>query len=258
MTGSKAEKLRLGLAALALAVLPSWLGRHLANLMGHRIARGAKIGFSWNSSSRLWLASGARIGHFNLIQNRRLLLREDAHIGHFNVIRGPISVALAAQASIGNRNVIARARRGVTYGPALLRLDEASRITAGHKIDCTNSVAIGRFSILAGTGTQLRTHGYVHARKGPGRYRIDGRVTIGDNVYVGARAMITAGVNIASGAMIGAGATVSKNLDQPALYVSGPLRRLPRPGDPRARSDLVLVEDPQLIETVYRKRRRGD
>jgi acetyltransferase-like isoleucine patch superfamily enzyme len=114
-------------------------------------------------------------------------------------------------------------------------------------------VRIGDFSIIAGVGSQIWTHGYVHEIEGAGRYRVDGEVRIGANVYVGSRCVVTAGVRIGNGTMVGAGATVSGNLDPHAFYVSAPLRKLPRPGDPAGRADLTVVGEPALVETVYSK-----
>ncbi len=108
---------------------------------------------------------------------------------------------------------------------------------------------------MAGTDSQVWTHGYVHDREGAGRYRIDGEVKIGANVYIGSRCIVTAGVRIADGAMVGAGTTVARDLPNASLYVAGLLRELPRPPAPEQRSDLELQRQAGLTETVYRKSR---
>ncbi len=112
---------------------------------------------------------------------------------------------------------------------------------------------IGDFSTLAGIGTQIWTHGYIHETKGIGRYRIDGRIVIGNNVYIGAGSIISMGVRVADGVIIGAGSTVARDLKEPGLYVSAALRYLPRPAAPELRADLVRVTDGGLTETVFRK-----
>jgi len=241
------------ITATACLLLPGRILAYSLPLLGHAVSPQAKIGFSVLFSDKLVLGDNARVGHFNLIAVRRVVLQENARIGTLNVVRGPLSLWLQKDASIGNRNVVARARRGVTYGPAELRLGERTKITADHKIDCTASIRFGDFSILAGSGSQIWTHGYVHEETGPGRYRVDGPVNIGDNVYVGSRVNITGGVTIASGVIVGVGVTVARDLTEPGMYVAAPLRMLPKPKNPIHRDDMRKIKSSELVETVYRK-----
>lgn len=250
--------LRLWASALVILFLPSTLCRPLLRLLGHRISAQARLGFSLILADTLVLQGATRIGHFNLLRLRRLVMREGAYLGRGNIIHGPISVSLAERAAIGNNNKIVRGPIGqVTSGPASLRLGELAKITSEHRLDCTTSVSMGAFSIMAGTSCQLWTHGYVHDQTGPGRYRIDGPVRIGHNVYIGSASIITAGVTIADGVIIGAGTTVARNLLEPGLYVSAGLRQLMSPNDPDQRADLMQVQDEQLCERVYVKRTVG-
>lgn len=247
--------LRLLVSALVILLLPSPLCRPLLRLLGHRISNQASLGFSLVLADCLVLQGTARVGHFNLLRLRRLVMRQGAYLGRGNVIYGPISVSLAERAAIGNNNKIVRGPRGlVTSGPACLRLGELAKITAEHRLDCTTSVSMGAFSTMAGTSCELWTHGYVHDQSGPGRYRIDGPVRIGNNVYIGSASIITAGVTIADGVIIGAGTTVARSLLEPGLYVSAGLRQLKRPDDPDQRTDLIAVQDEQVCERVYVKR----
>jgi acetyltransferase-like isoleucine patch superfamily enzyme len=250
--------LRRWLGAIVAMLMPGLLARPLLRLMGHRIGTGVRIGWSWIMADRLWLQTGSRIGHFNVVVLHRLVMRRGAYIGRQNHVRGPLSIQLDERAAIGNRNRITRAPTGlVTSGPSTLRLGELSKITAGHLVDCSAGVRIGAFSTIAGLGSQLWTHGYVHATNGADRYRIDGGIEIADNVYVGTGVIIVAGAVIGSGVLVGAGAVVSGRLDEPGLYVMNGLRRLPRPtADPSTRDDLVRVDDPRLCEPVFRKRGR--
>jgi acetyltransferase-like isoleucine patch superfamily enzyme len=142
-----------------------------------------------------------------------------------------------------------------TSGPAQLWLGELAKITARHRIDCTQSVHIGDYSTVAGAGSQIWTHGYVHDVKGPGRYRVDGRVVIENNVYIGSACLISMGVRIGTGVIVGGGTAVPKSLTEPGLYVSAPMRSLPRPADPEERGDVALLSDPNLVERVFLKRR---
>lgn len=151
-------------------------------------------------------------------------MRTGAYIQHLNVVKGPISVSLAKRGAIGNRNIIKRASEPVTYGPAQFRLGELSKITASHVVDCTRSVIMGDFSILAGLDSQLWTHGYYHFPEGPNRFRVDGPIIIGHNVYIGSACVIGAGVRIANRVVVGSHSSVSKSLEKPGMYVSQPLR----------------------------------
>ena len=204
---------------------------------------------------RLYLDKGTRIGHMNVLLVKRLLMRQGAYVGRLNVLRGPLSVALARDAAIGNANKIGRAAQGsVTHGPASLRLGELSKLTSNHIVDCTYSVQLGDYSTVAGNGSQFWTHGYVHDETGPGRYRIDGGISLGHNVYIGSACIVTTGVQIADGVMVGAGTTIARSLLEPGMYVSAGVRRLDRPAAPDSRKDLEHVDDPRLCERVYVKR----
>lgn len=246
------KNLITGLSSL---LLPSCIARWVLNLCGHKIDSNVRIGLSFVCADRLHLQAGARIGHFNFVLVRRLVMRCGSCIGRSNLIHGPISVNLREKAAIGNRNKILRGRLGsVVSGPALFVLGALSKITSDHRVDCTATVSFGDYSILAGTSSELWTHGYVHDQSGPGRYRIDGPVRIGHNVYIGSASVITAGVTIADGVIVGAGTTVARSLLEPGLYVSAGLRKLDRPPSPDDRPDLSLVKDEQLCERVYIKR----
>ncbi|WP_226698675.1 acyltransferase [Qipengyuania gaetbuli] len=249
----RAKNLRKVITCVLCLILPSTPLSLCLRLLGHKVAAGARIGFSFVYVDQLCLDRGARVGHFSLVCVKRVVLRRGAYFGHMNFLKGPFGVILGERAGIGNRNVVTRARLGVSYGPAYLKLGELTKITAGHKIDCMNSVHFGAYCTLAGAGTQIWTHGYVHSNCGPERYRIDGGVRFGNNVNVGSRSIITGGVTIADGIMVGVGTTISKNLYEQGHYVSGPLRRVELPAEPATRKDMKRVVAQNLVETVYRK-----
>jgi len=240
-------------SAILLAVFPTWSVRLLVNSMGHRIAPGARIGFSLVLTRQLYMDSESSIGHLSLLRVNRVVMRPNSRIGHMNNCYGPLSIWLKSRAAVGNRNTVSRARRGITYSPAMLRLGELSKITAQHKVDCTASVIFGDFSTLAGAGSQVWTHGYIFHGTGAGRYRVDGKVVVGNNVSIGSRAMITGGVTIASGIAVGAGASVARSLTKPGLYVAAALRAISYPQDPALRDDLEKIDGAELVEVVYKK-----
>lgn len=235
-------------------LLPSRVAVFALRSLGHSMAPNARIGFSLLLVDRLVMKVDASIGHGNLVQVRRLLLDRKARIGRANILSGPISICLKMHAEIGNRNKVLRGPiPSVNYGTATFKLGRNSKITADHRIDCTQSVVLGFDSILAGSGSQLWTHGYVHEPNEGGRYRVDGPIVIGNSVYIGSSSIITTGARIAHNIIVGAGTTVASNLDQPGMYVSATVRRLERPINPAIRSDLTPVEAPGLCEPVFLK-----
>lgn len=247
-------KLARVLTAALILCLPSMFVGTLLKLMGHRVGRGCRFGFSLVLADGLLLNDRVKIGHFNFLKIRRLVMCDDAYIGRMNIIHGPLDVILGKRSFIGNANKITRGIQDVVaVGRCALRLGYLSAITANHRIDCTTGIRLGDFTTVAGIGSQIWTHGYIHDTEGPGRYRIDGKVEIGNNVYIGAGCIVSMGVRIASGAIVGAGVTVARNFDEPGLYVSAAVRQLPRPVSPDQRADLVQVSDARLCERVYIK-----
>lgn len=221
--------------AALLAIFPTSVVRRVVNRMGYDIAAGAKIGFSWVACSGLEMKKNSRIWHFSKLTGPFVAtLDENSYIGHFiNATRGRI---------------------GVSYGESVLKLGLSSNITSRHRLDLCCSITIGNFSTIAGNGSQLWTHGYVHEMEGIARYRIDGPIVIEDNVYIGSMSFISMGVRIAKGVIVGGGTSVAKDLLKPGLYVSGPLRQLPRPPEPDQRADLEAVDPALSCDRVYRKR----
>lgn len=226
--------MRTLLRAILLFGLPSRLAVLAANLLGYQVHHTARIGFSFISVDGLKMGPGTLIGHGNQI-------------------RGPFDVVMSERAKIGHFNTISRAAEGISVGKATLSMGVWSAVTARHRLDLCSSISIGNFSTVAGTGSQLWTHGYVHDLEGIGRYRIDGSIEIGNNVYIGTMCFISMGVNISDGIIVGGGSSVAKDLVEQGVYVSGPLRQLARPKDPDVRSDLTAVDPGLSCDRVYRK-----
>ncbi|MDN5215669.1 hypothetical protein QQ020_26565 [Fulvivirgaceae bacterium BMA12] len=160
---------------------------------------------------------------------------------------------MKSKSEIGNRNLIKRSPTPITYGISLLYLGAMTKITASHVIDCTRSIRIGNYSIIAGLSSQLWTHGYFHEANGPGRFRVDGEIIIGNNVYVGSKCVFNLGVKVADSITIGSNSSVSKSLLHKGMYVSQPLRYLESDAN-TAREKLIKVEVENLIEQVYEKK----
>lgn len=233
-------------------VLPGFLLKFVLRMLGCKVGRNVKIGFSIILTTDLRLHDNARIGHFNYIKINSLELKESAYIGSFNICRGPFSILLKKRAAIGRSCLIRRSRLGVTYGKSELVLGELSKLTAYHFVDLTKSIVFGDFSTLAGIRSQLWTHGYVHAPTGPDRFRVDGEITIGNNVYIGSGVIINPGVTVADAINIGGGATVAKSLEEVGMYVSQPLRKIDKDYN-SIMVGLSEVMEEGLLEKVYEK-----
>lgn len=237
---------------LCLLFPPCRLKNWLLAILGWKIEKNCWVGFSWISAKRVRLADGARIGHANVIMSDALLLEKKAYIGHLNRVTGPLWMVLDEQAGVGNQNKIVRAKRGVSWGHAICRLGKWSKITVDHVVDCTRSVTIGDYSILAGRGSQLWTHGYLHAPQGLGRFRIDGSIRIGNNVYIGSACVFNAGVRVSDAITVGAASCIARSLDVPGLYVSQPLRHIELDYEEAARRHPEVRVD-GLVERVVNK-----
>jgi acetyltransferase-like isoleucine patch superfamily enzyme len=240
------------LVATILFALPTRLASPLVGLLGARIHPTARVGFSWIQASQLALGPGARIGHLNVVRVRRLVLKQDAAFGSMNWLAGRYSAVLAANAEIGARNVITRAAVATEIGPSRLLVGTWSKITASHRFDLMRSVRIGDHSVVAGVGSQFWTHGYVHVAADRSRYRVDGGIDIGDDCYIGSACVFNPGIVVGDGIAVGSNAAVSKDLDEPGLYVSQALRHIKR-ADGDVRAALVPATGNNLTEVVYTK-----
>lgn len=246
-------RLKLILTGLISLLCPPCKAKNIfLRLLGWQIGEGTKLGFSWIHTKTVKLANNTRIGHGNIILLDALLLAEKSYIGHLNRMAGPFFIILSEFAGIGNKNRVIRAKKGVSWGRAMLKLGKWSKITAEHVIDCTRSVTIGDYSTIAGCGSQIWTHGYLHAPTGLDRFRIDGSIRIGNNVYIGSASVVNAGVRIADAITVGSASCVARSLSRPGLYVSQAMRYVELDYEHAAlRHPEVHV--PRLVERVVNK-----
>lgn len=233
-------------------ILPSFLGVLLLRASGHKVGKKVKIGFSFITAKKIKIGNNVRIGHFNLIINKSIALDSNTYIGYLNILKGPFNLVLDKKAAIGNKNYITRGDLGVTYGESSLTLGELTKITTSHHIDLTQSINLGKFSILAGIRSQMWTHGYYHANSGKGRIRIDGEINIGENVYIGSGCIFNPGVKVTNAVHIGGGSVISKNLEKSGMYVGQGLRYIDNDLE-KVKTKLKKVEEPKLVEPVYVK-----
>lgn len=208
--------------------------------------RGCKVGFSLVLADRIELSNGARIGHMNLIKCKRMLIG-GGKIGHLNFVKGDFTVVMEDESLIHNQNKISSI--GVGYHEVYLVLKEGSRIGVKCMLDMTDSIVFGKCSRLAGSDTQIWTHGFVYSADGTRFVRLDAPVLIGDHVYIGTRCTILSGVNISAHITVGACSCVSKSLAEAGLYVGQSLRHLEY--DPDAK--LKGYEKPVASTFVFRR-----
>ncbi len=207
--------------AVIIFLFPSIISVIFLRLCGYKIGKGCKIGFSFIVTKKLQMDDNARIGHCNLILVNELQMKEGGRIKKFNVIKGNIFLKLKRNSTINQFNYITSA---FDNRKTSCLLNDSAIIGVSHSIDLTSDFILGSYSILAGKGSQVWTHGFYHSKKTHERWRIDGSVVIGDNVYIGSKSIICSGVSICNNCTIGAGAVVSKSIFKEGLYVNQTLR----------------------------------
>src|SRR5918911_2297162 len=151
------------LAALAfVAALPGFLKRPLYRwLFGYQIGRRVRLGLSLIDARECEISDDVSVGHLNLVLGvGRLSVGEHARIGHLNVIRGGDEVEIGRWAEIFRMNEINSIPDPIVVNPTDPRfsLGDGAVVTAGHKIDFTDRVTIGRRTIIGGRQPNLWAH----------------------------------------------------------------------------------------------------
>lgn len=148
---------------------------------------------------------------------------------------------------INNQNKISSI--GETYHEVRLTLLENAKIGVKHLLDMTDSITIGRNSMLAGADTQIWTHNFIFAKHSSEIAREDAAVTIGNNCYIGARCTIMAGVTVSDAITVGAATCVAKDLERQGLYVGQGLRYIEFDPDKK----IELLGKPAYLDFIYRR-----
>jgi len=108
-------------------------------------------------------------------------------------------------------------------------LGNGSIITAGHKIDFTDRVEIGRRSIIGGRNSSLWTHN--RQRTLP--------IRIGELAYVGSEIRMAPGSSLPSRCVVGIGSVITNEIDSDGWLIAG----VPaKPVKPLSAEDQFLVE----------------
>jgi acetyltransferase-like isoleucine patch superfamily enzyme len=208
------SKSRLTLLAF-IALLPSFLKRSCYRLFfGYKIGKRVRIGLSIIDARECSIDNDVRIGHLNLIiRVKKLEIGDHVRIGHLNIIRGGDEVHLGRYSEIIRMNEINSIAEPEVVNPIDPRfsLGEGSIITAGHKIDFTDRVTIGRRSILGGRNSSLWTHNRQRTRP----------IDIGSFAYVGSEIRIAPGGSLPSRCIVGIGSVITSELTTEGYLIAG-------------------------------------
>ncbi|MEP6743257.1 MAG: hypothetical protein ABJB61_12215 [bacterium] len=216
-----------------IALLPSCLKRPLYRMFfGYRIGKRVRIGLSIIDAGQCEIDDDVSIGHFNVVVGvKRLVVGDHVRIGYFNIIRGGDEVVLGRYAEIIRMNEINSIPDPDVVNPTDPRflLGDGSIVTAGHKIDFTDRVTIGRRSILGGRNSSLWTHNRQRTRP----------IEIGSFAYIGSEIRVAPGGSVPSNCIVGIGSVITTQLTQEHYLIAGvPAKPIKELDD----SDRFLVE----------------
>ncbi len=199
------------LISVAALLLPWPLRRLvLVHLLGHRIHKTARMGFSLVCATRLEMGPRAYIGHSTVCRSgvELLHLGESAIIGNANWI---CAVPLGSNTHFRDE----KNRR-----PELIVHDHAA-ITSRHYVDCTDTVSIGRFTTFAGIHSVILTHSIDLDTS----MQCATPVSIGEYCFVGTGTVVLAGSELPDYSILGANSLLNKRYSEPYyLYAGSPAR----------------------------------
>src|SRR6266550_4652975 len=208
------SKSRLTVLAF-IALLPSFLKRSCYRwFFGYKIGKRVRIGLSIIDAIECRIGDDVQIGHLNLIiRVKKLEIGDHVRIGHLNIIRGGDEVNLGRYSEIIRMNEINSIAEPEVVNPIDPRfsLGDGSIITAGHKIDFTDRVTIGRRSILGGRNSSLCTHNRQRTRP----------IHIGSFAYVGSEIRMAPGGSLPSRCIVGIGSVITTELTEEGHLIAG-------------------------------------
>jgi acetyltransferase-like isoleucine patch superfamily enzyme len=210
----QSSKFRLFILAIV-AFFPSFLKRPTYRwFFGYRIGKRVRIGLTIVDARECEVDDDVTIGHLNIfVSIKKLIIRDHVRIGHLNIIRGGDEVSLGRYAEIIRMNEINSIPDPDVVNPTDPRflLGDGSIITAGHKIDFTDRVTIGRRSILGGRNSSLWTHNRQRTRP----------IDIGSFAYIGSEIRIAPGGSLPSRCIVGIGSVVTGELTAEGHLIAG-------------------------------------
>ncbi len=207
-------KFRFAILA-CIAVLPGFLKRAFYRYCyGYRIGKHVRIGLTIIDAKQCEIDDDVTIGHLNVIVGvEKLVIGDHVRIGHLNIIRGGQEVLLGRYAEIIRMNEINSIPDPDVVNPTDPRflLGDGSIITAGHKIDFTDRVTIGRRSILGGRNSSLWTHNRQRTRP----------INIGSFAYIGSEIRMAPGGALPSRCIVGIGSVITSELTAEGYLIAG-------------------------------------
>lgn len=193
---------------LLISLIPFWTLKRLllCRIFKYYIHPSAFIGFSYVFPDFLFMSKGSRIGHGTICKGlASLKLGRLSSIGNLNWITGfPRGSASKHYANQPNRD------------PKLV-LAKHSAITNRHLVDCTHSVFVGEYTIVAGFGSQLLTHSVDFASSS----QVASPIIVGKRSFVGTRSIVLPGCRIASYVVVAAGSVVANDVLQSYFLYGG-------------------------------------
>ncbi len=208
------SRFRLGVLGL-ISLLPAFLKRPFYRwFFGYRIGKRVRIGLSIIDALECTIEDDVSIGHLNVIIGiAKLTIGDHVRIGHLNIIRGGDEVRLGRYSEIIRLNEINSIPDPdvVNLIDQRFLLGDGSIITAGHKIDFTDRVEIGRRTILGGRNSSIWTHNRQRTRP----------IVIGSFTYVGSEIRIAPGGAIPSRCIVGIGAVITSQLTEENHLIAG-------------------------------------
>ena len=124
----------------------------------------------------------------------------------------------------GNKNVIAYGFYSVKNSKKItlkgrVNVNDYVYINGLGGIELGHNVVLSAGAMLISTGLEINNIGFTNKH-------INKKIIINDNVQIGAGAKVLAGVTIVSNVVIGAGSIVTRDIDEPGVYVGSPVRKI--------------------------------
>jgi acetyltransferase-like isoleucine patch superfamily enzyme len=210
----RTSKFRLAVLAL-IALLPGFLKRSCYRVFfNYKIGKRVKIGISLLDARECTLEDDVQIGHLNVIIGvKRLMVRDHVKIGYLNILRGGDEVLLGRYAEIIRMNEINSIPDPdvVNETDPRFLLGDGSVVTAGHKIDFTDRVDIGKRTIIGGRNSSLWTHNRQRTRP----------IEIGAFTYIGSEIRVAPGGTVPGRCIVGIGSVITSELTEEGNLIAG-------------------------------------
>ena len=192
-------------------IMPWKLKRWILNRFFHyAIHPKAWIGFSYIFPQHLIMDEGAKIGHLNVaIHLDKISMGKNSIISRGNWITG---FPLETNAPFFKHDNTRKSE---------LIVGQEAAITKNHHIDCTNSIRIGDYTIIAGYRSQFLSHSIDIYENRQDSHPI----TIGNYCFISTGVIVLGGSSLPDHSVLGAGAVLNKLFtEEYKLYAGVPAK----------------------------------